>query len=183
MGYRVYTTSHPATTNKQACKSSQPSPTGEGRQTIFVALCEIMRSGAVRFVSHVPKAANGQPTKAQRGGKTDWYCTIEMRNHLPLQWERSRNLRTCSLVAAGEGLWILERTQPLTQLPLGNALPSVRNPLPLERGGKLSSWLCVRLCSRALCDLFHTKPQRHKGMKKRSELIGAVCQKRYIFWD
>ncbi len=33
----------------------------------------------------------------------------------------------------GEGLWVIEGTQPLTQLRLGNTLPSLRNPLPLER--------------------------------------------------
>ena len=38
------------------------------------------------------------------------------------------------LGVVGEGLWVIDRTQPLTQLPLGNKLPSFRNPLPLERG-------------------------------------------------
>ena len=33
----------------------------------------------------------------------------------------------------GEGVWAIERTQPLTQLSLGSKLPSFRNPLPLER--------------------------------------------------
>ena len=36
----------------------------------------------------------------------------------------------------GEGLWVIEGTQPLTQLQLGNKLPSFRNPLPLEREHK-----------------------------------------------
>jgi hypothetical protein len=33
----------------------------------------------------------------------------------------------------GEGLWAIERTQPLTQLRLASRLASLRNPLPLER--------------------------------------------------
>ena len=36
----------------------------------------------------------------------------------------------------GEGLRAIERTQPLTQLQLGSTLPSLRNPLPLEREQK-----------------------------------------------
>ena len=38
----------------------------------------------------------------------------------------------------GEGLWVLDRTQPLTQLRLTTHAKapavSLRNPLPLERG-------------------------------------------------
>ena len=33
----------------------------------------------------------------------------------------------------GEGLWALDRAQPLTQLRLANRFASLRNPLPLER--------------------------------------------------
>ena len=49
------------------------------------------------------------------------------------------------------------------------------------RGGKPSLWLCVRLCSRALCDLFHTcrrrptaNPRRHK---KGLGMIGIASPK------
>jgi hypothetical protein len=34
----------------------------------------------------------------------------------------------------GEGLRPIDNPQPLTQLQLGNKLPSLRNPLPKERG-------------------------------------------------
>ena len=37
------------------------------------------------------------------------------------------------LGAVGEGLWVIDRTQPLTQLRLASKLASLRNPLPLER--------------------------------------------------
>ena len=37
------------------------------------------------------------------------------------------------LGGVGEGLWFIDRAQPLTQLQLGSELPSLRNPLPLER--------------------------------------------------
>ena len=37
------------------------------------------------------------------------------------------------LGGVGEGLWVIEGAQPLTQLQLGSTLPSFRNPLPLER--------------------------------------------------
>jgi hypothetical protein len=33
----------------------------------------------------------------------------------------------------GEGLWVIDRLQPLTQLRLASKLASLRNPLPLER--------------------------------------------------
>lgn len=40
---------------------------------------------------------------------------------------------------------------------------------PLPRGEVLpSSCLRVRLCDRALCDLFHTKPRRHKEARQLS---------------
>ena len=42
-------------------------------------------------------------------------------------YERSK------LGGVGEGLCALDRAQPLTQLQLGNELPSFRNPLPKER--------------------------------------------------
>jgi hypothetical protein len=34
----------------------------------------------------------------------------------------------------GEGSWVIDRAQPLTQLRLASKLASLRNPLPLERG-------------------------------------------------
>jgi hypothetical protein len=37
------------------------------------------------------------------------------------------------LGGVGEGLWAIDNQQPLTQLQLGNKLPSLRNPLPKER--------------------------------------------------
>ena len=37
------------------------------------------------------------------------------------------------LGGVGEGLYPADRADPLTQLQLGNTLPSFRNPLPLER--------------------------------------------------
>ncbi len=37
------------------------------------------------------------------------------------------------LGGVGEGLCPVDRADPLTQLQLGNKLPSFRNPLPLER--------------------------------------------------
>jgi hypothetical protein len=43
-------------------------------------------------------------------------------------WERS------DLGGVGEGLCAVGRTEPLTQLRLGSKLPSLRNPLPKERG-------------------------------------------------
>ena len=33
----------------------------------------------------------------------------------------------------GEGLCAIDRAQPLTQLRVGSKLPTLRNPLPLER--------------------------------------------------
>ena len=40
----------------------------------------------------------------------------------------------CWLVAAGEGAGAVERAEPLTQLPLGSKLPSLRIPLPTGEG-------------------------------------------------
>jgi hypothetical protein len=37
------------------------------------------------------------------------------------------------LGGVGEGLWAIDRAQPLTQLQLGCEQPSLRNPLPKER--------------------------------------------------
>ena len=37
------------------------------------------------------------------------------------------------LGGVGEGLWVVDSTQPLTQLRLANKFASLRNPLPLER--------------------------------------------------
>jgi hypothetical protein len=38
------------------------------------------------------------------------------------------------LGGVGEGLCPLDSAQPLTQLQLGNKLPSLRNPLPMGEG-------------------------------------------------
>ena len=38
------------------------------------------------------------------------------------------------LGGVGEGLYGFDRAEPLTQLQLGNELPSLRNPLPLGVG-------------------------------------------------
>ena len=40
----------------------------------------------------------------------------------------------CWLGGVGEGYWVIDSAQPLTQLQLGSTLPSFRNPLRLERG-------------------------------------------------
>ena len=37
------------------------------------------------------------------------------------------------LGAVGEGLWVLDSAQPLTQLRVSSKLLTLRNPLPLER--------------------------------------------------
>jgi hypothetical protein len=39
----------------------------------------------------------------------------------------------CELGEVGEGLWVIDSAQPLTQLRLASQLASLRNPLPLER--------------------------------------------------
>ena len=46
------------------------------------------------------------------------------------------------LGGVGEGLCAVDGSQPLTQLQLGNELPSFRNPLPLR--GNTSVDLCVQ---------------------------------------
>ena len=40
------------------------------------------------------------------------------------------------LGGVGEGLWVIDRAQPLTQLRLASELASLRNPLPLGRGDR-----------------------------------------------
>jgi hypothetical protein len=48
----------------------------------------------------------------------------------------------CELGGVGEGLWVIDSAHPLTQLQLGNKLPSLHNPLPLERDMILTKGIC-----------------------------------------
>ena len=49
------------------------------------------------------------------------------------------------LGGVGEGLCPVDRTDPLTQLQLGNELPSLRNPLPMGEGIFQSLWCAPML--------------------------------------
>jgi hypothetical protein len=44
------------------------------------------------------------------------------------------------LGGVGEGLWVVDRAEPLTQLQLGSKLPSFRNPLPMGEGLAHDRW-------------------------------------------
>jgi hypothetical protein len=68
---------------------------------------------------------------------------MSSKNNLsPLEGENRLGLATCCLASLREGYAELcfargKASHPLTQLQLGNKLPSLRNPLPQgERGGK-----------------------------------------------
>ncbi len=42
------------------------------------------------------------------------------------------------LGGVGEGLCVVDKAEPLTQLRLGSRLPSLRNPLPMGEGSLLN---------------------------------------------
>ena len=76
------------------------------------------------------------------------------------------------LGGVGEGMRPLDSAQPLTQLQLGNRLPSLRNPLPMGEGGQrdgsfqcaeqlpgMTGMLCCRTV-RCQCEEWATGPLR-----------------------
>ena len=62
------------------------------------------------------------------------------------------------LGGVGEGVSVIDRAQPLTQLQLGSKLQSFRNPLPLERDipYPVSAHLLLTFCS-----IYVLTPQQH----------------------
>ncbi len=56
-------------------------------------------------------------------------------------------LRACSLAGVGEGLCPIDGAQPLTQLRVSSKLPTLRNPLPKERGSICHSQLTDSICT------------------------------------
>ena len=72
------------------------------------------------------------------------------------------------LGGVGEGLWVIDWAQPLTQLQLGSKLPSFHNPLPLER--ELCRYFCYLTNNRYLRRSIHRQMPRQSRIRKRLNL-------------
>ena len=86
-----------------------------------------MESGSDRFDPHIPVTLNLFPDYG--------WCKWRFDERPPLPWgEDTKPYERSELGGVGEGLCPVDRTDPLTQLQLGNKLPSLRNPLPMGEG-------------------------------------------------
>ena len=64
-----------------------------------------------------------------------WRGSFSLPHRLPLPLgEDTKPYERSELGGVGEGLCPVDRADPLTQLQLGNKLPSLRNPLPVGEG-------------------------------------------------
>lgn len=84
------------------------------------------------------KLARGRAQEADEvDGRGGGVLVYDIVTPLPLGEDKKPYERR-ELGGVGEGLCPVDRADPLTQLQLGNKLPSLRNPLPVGEGSLIT---------------------------------------------